>query len=138
MSAGWALDALEGAIPEFDTLRDRRVETTLNVVAEAFNTDRRALTAASIRSKDKTLIVARQLAAYLLREDCGLSFKEVATQMGWRNHTSAHDAHDHISGLTKQDESKKLAEVISSVREMVAADMRKLTIEKPTPPRMRM
>ena len=136
--SGWALDALAGAIPDFDSLRDRRIDTTLDVVAEAFNTDRRALTAANLRTKDKTLMVARQLAAYLLHEDCGLSFKESATRMGWRNHTSAKDAFDHIAGLTKEASSQKLRDVIGSIREMVDVDMKKMTIDKPNPPKIRM
>lgn len=135
---GWALDQLAGVLPNVDTLRARRVKATLDVVAEAFEVDRRTLTAANIRLKEKSVMVARQIAAYLLREDCELSFKDIATELGWRNHTSSQEAYHHIKDLQSKDETKKLSAVIDRIRESVKIDMKKLTIDKPAPPGMRM
>lgn len=54
------------------------------------------------RSRRRRLVKARNVAAFLLRED-EHTYPEIADLLGWAHHTSAMSAVDHVHQLKEQD-----------------------------------
>lgn len=74
----------------------------LNVVAEHYE-----ITSESIRSKIKSRNIAypRQVAMYLCRELTSLSFDEIGSVIGGRDHSTVHYAYNKVTEDIKKDES---------------------------------
>ena len=66
------------------------------------------------RSRRKDIVVPRQVAMYLMREELRASFPGIGEQMGGRDHSTAMHAHEKISRELEQDES--LEQNINNIR----------------------
>lgn len=77
-------------------------ELIINVVAEHY-----AITSDQIRSKIKSRPIAypRQVAMYLCRELTSLSFDEIGTLIGDRDHSTVHYAYNKVAEDIQKDES---------------------------------
>ena len=86
-------------------------EFILNVIADHYE-----ITTDQIRSKMKSRNIAypRQIAMYLCRELTSLSFDEIGTLIGGRDHSTVHYAYNKVLEDIKKDES--VASVIKILR----------------------
>ena len=77
-------------------------ELILNMVAEHYE-----ITSEQIRSKIKSRNIAypRQIAMYLCRELTSLSFDEIGSLIGGRDHSTVHYAYNKVSDDIKKDET---------------------------------
>ncbi len=68
--------------------------------------------------RDKDIVVPRQIAMYLMREELGLSYPKIAQQVGGRDHTTAMHSVQKIERLLESDED--LRSEINQVKERIA------------------
>lgn len=79
---------------------ERRRETIFRLVEEHFDVDREALLS---KRKTRSLSVPRGLTVYLLREQAGLTFKDIGKELGERSHTSVYLMYQKYAGLVTRD-----------------------------------
>ena len=96
-----AKDALKDKISP-NTKKTVTPELIINVVAEHY-----AITSDQIRSKIKSRVIAypRQVAMYLCRELTSLSFDEIGTLIGDRDHSTVHYAYNKVAEDIQKDDS---------------------------------
>lgn len=89
-----------------DILRHKpiTVEHVLNVVAEYYRVDLADLTG---RSRNKEIVVPRQVAMYLLREETDASLPQIGDLLGGRDHTTVMYAHDKITDQIEMDDTRR-------------------------------
>ncbi len=80
------------------------VDQVLAVVAEYYRVDVADLTG---RSRSKEVVVPRQMAMYLLREETGASLPQIGELLGGRDHTTVMYAHDKIADLVETDSQRR-------------------------------
>ncbi len=75
---------------------DYKPETTLiaTSVADYFNLSMEELTG---KKRDRRVVLARQIAMYLMREENNCSFTEIGRELGNRNHATALHGHEKIA-----------------------------------------
>jgi len=69
--------------------------------------------------RDKDIVVPRQVAMYMLRNELKLSFPKIARELGRKDHTTAIHSVDKIDREARQDASLRMA--ISEIREHLYA-----------------
>jgi chromosomal replication initiator protein len=69
--------------------------------------------------RDKDIVVPRQIAMYMLRNELKLSFPKIARELGRKDHTTAIHSVDKIDRESKSDASMRMA--ISEIREHLYA-----------------
>lgn len=69
--------------------------------------------------RDKDIVVPRQIAMYMLRNELKLSFPKIARELGRKDHTTAIHSVDKINREAKTDASMRMA--ISEIREHLYA-----------------
>lgn len=69
--------------------------------------------------RDKDIVVPRQIAMYILRNDLGLSFPKIAKELGRKDHTTAIHSVEKIERESKIDPSVRMA--IASIKENLYA-----------------
>jgi chromosomal replication initiator protein len=69
--------------------------------------------------RDKDIVVPRQIAMYILRNELKLSFPKIARELGRKDHTTAIHSVDKIDRELRSDESLRMA--ISDIREHLYA-----------------
>ena len=99
------LDLAREALKDVITPSEKKTvtpELILNVVAEHYE-----ITSEQIRSKIKSRNIAypRQIAMYLCRELTSLSFDEIGSMIGGRDHSTVHYAYNKVSDDIKRDET---------------------------------
>ena len=99
------LDLAREALKDVITPSEKKTvtpELILNVVAEHYT-----ITSEQIRSKLKSRNIAypRQIAMYLCRELTSLSFDEIGSMIGGRDHSTVHYAYNKVSDDIKRDET---------------------------------
>lgn len=89
-----------------DILRHQPItpEQVLLAVAEFYRLDIADLTG---RARNKEVVVPRQMAMYLLREETGTSLPQIGELLGGRDHTTVMYAHDKISELIETDDTRR-------------------------------
>ncbi len=89
-----------------DILRHKpiTVEQVLNVVADYYRVDLADLTG---RSRNKEIVVPRQVAMYLLREETDASLPQIGDLLGGRDHTTVMYAHDKITEQIETDDTRR-------------------------------
>jgi len=97
-------------------LRPVSPKTIIDRVAAYFD-----LTAADIcgAKRDKEIVVPRQVAMYLMREELGMSFPKIAAAIGGRDHTTAMHSVSKIGKLLEADDN--LRSDIAALRERLNA-----------------
>ncbi|MGQ9681014.1 MAG: chromosomal replication initiator protein DnaA [Anaerolineae bacterium] len=69
------------------------------------------------RRRNQEIVVPRQVAMYLLREEAGMSLSQIGHELGGRDHTTVLHACDKIASQAEQDE--QLRRAILSIRKML-------------------
>jgi len=69
--------------------------------------------------RDKDIVVPRQIAMYILRNELGLSFPKIAKELGRKDHTTAIHSVDKIEKESKLDPSLRMA--IADIKEHLYA-----------------
>ena len=89
-----------------DILRHKpiTVEHILQVVAEYYRVELADLTG---RSRNKEIVLPRQVAMYLLREETDASLPQIGDLLGGRDHTTVMYAHDKISEQIETDDNRR-------------------------------
>jgi chromosomal replication initiator protein len=85
-----------------DILRHQPItaDQVLGAVAEFYRVDIADLTG---RSRNKEVVVPRQMAMYLLREETGASLPQIGDLLGGRDHTTVMYAHDKMTEQIEMD-----------------------------------
>src|SRR5690606_30046121 len=88
----------------------------IEAVAKFFDIDTKDL---SGKSRKKELVVPRQIAMFLLREEISLSFPSIGNELGGRDHTTA----IHACNKIQQDaqDNQKLKQQILSIKQLIQA-----------------
>jgi chromosomal replication initiator protein len=89
-----------------DILRHQPItpEQVLLAVAEFYRLDIADLTG---RARNKEVVVPRQMAMYLLREETGTSLPQIGDLLGGRDHTTVMYAHEKIAELIETDDNRR-------------------------------
>ena len=80
--------------------KQRRHDLIFGMVVDHFGVTKDALLS---KKKTKSLVMPRAVAVFLLREQAGLTFKEIGTLLGGRSHTSVYLMHKKYSQLVEAD-----------------------------------
>ncbi|HEX7587705.1 MAG TPA: helix-turn-helix domain-containing protein, partial [Anaerolineae bacterium] len=89
-----------------DILRHQPItpEQVLLAVAEFYRLDIADLTG---RSRNKEVVVPRQMAMYLVREETGSSLPQIGDLLGGRDHTTVMYAHEKIAEQIETDDNRR-------------------------------
>jgi chromosomal replication initiator protein len=88
------------------------VEQVLAVVADFYRVDVADLTG---RSRSKEVVIPRQMAMYLLREETGASLPQIGEALGGRDHTTVMYAHEKMAEQIETDNQRRRE--VQSIRE---------------------
>ena len=105
------------ALSELTVGRARRqagVAEVLGAVARYFRVDQRALKG---KARDREIVVPRQIAMYLLREESGLSLSEIGRELGGRDHTTVLHGTNKIN--TELEADAQLRRDVLAIRDLV-------------------
>ncbi|HEX9076321.1 MAG TPA: chromosomal replication initiator protein DnaA [Anaerolineae bacterium] len=80
------------------------VDQVLAAVAEYYRVDIADLTG---RSRNKEVVLPRQMAMYLLREETGASLPQIGELLGGRDHTTVMYAHDKMTEQIETDNQRR-------------------------------
>lgn len=80
------------------------VEQVLNVIAEYYHVDLNDLTG---RSRSKEVVLPRQMAMYLLREEMGVSLPQIGEALGGRDHTTVLYAHEKMKEEIEANDQRR-------------------------------
>jgi chromosomal replication initiator protein len=69
------------------------------------------------KSRDKSIVVPRQIAMYLIREETSASLEQIGQMLGGRDHTTIMHGWDKISGLVQEDH--QLRNDVLAIRSML-------------------
>ncbi|PIR93401.1 chromosomal replication initiator protein DnaA [Candidatus Falkowbacteria bacterium CG10_big_fil_rev_8_21_14_0_10_43_10] len=69
------------------------------------------------KSRKKELVIPRQVAMYLMREEINTSFPTIGNEFGGRDHTTAIHACNKVSNEVKQDQRKK--QDVESIKQLI-------------------
>jgi chromosomal replication initiator protein len=69
------------------------------------------------KTRRKEVVVPRQIAMYILREDCGVSFPLIGEKLGGRDHTTVIHSYEKIKQEIKDNQS--MEQDISQIRAML-------------------
>jgi chromosomal replication initiator protein len=96
--------------------KNRRIApaTIIDVVAGQFGVEREKLIG---RERSKDVVLPRQVAMYLIREETDSSLPEIGNALGGRDHTTVMYGCDKINDLMEQDD--KLRRQIMSIRQQL-------------------
>ncbi|MDE3089975.1 MAG: chromosomal replication initiator protein DnaA [Chloroflexota bacterium] len=89
-----------------DILRHQPItpEQVLLAVAEFYRVDIADLTG---RSRNKEVVLPRQIAMYLLREETGTSLPQIGDMLGGRDHTTVMYAHEKMAEQIETDDNRR-------------------------------
>ncbi len=89
-----------------DILRHQPItpEQILLAVAEFYHVDIADLTG---RSRNKEVVLPRQIAMYLLREETGTSLPQIGDLLGGRDHTTVMYAHEKMAEQIERDDNRR-------------------------------
>jgi chromosomal replication initiator protein len=104
MSASLSVDLATTVLQ--DILRHQPItpEQVLLAVAEYYRVDIADLTG---RSRNKEIVVPRQMAMYLLREEIGTSLPQIGELLGGRDHTTVIYAHEKMAEQIETDDNRR-------------------------------
>lgn len=98
------MDSVKELLSAFSQTSKRGAVTTkkiLETVCEYYEVDKKALQG---NSRKKELVVPRQIAMYLMREEVHASYPNIGQELGGRDHTTAMHACQKIKKLIEDDE----------------------------------
>lgn len=80
------------------------VEQVLNVIADYYHVDLNDLTG---RSRNKEIVLPRQMAMYILREEMGVSLPQIGEAIGGRDHTTVLYAHEKMKEEIEANDQRR-------------------------------
>jgi chromosomal replication initiator protein len=80
------------------------VEQVLNVIADYYHVELTDLTG---RSRNKEVVLPRQMAMYILREEMGTSLPQIGEALGGRDHTTVMYAHEKMKEEIETNEQRR-------------------------------
>jgi chromosomal replication initiator protein len=80
------------------------VEQVLNVIADYYHVDLNDLTG---RSRSKEVVLPRQMAMYILREEMGVSLPQIGEALGGRDHTTVLYAHEKMKEEIEANDQRR-------------------------------
>ncbi len=69
-------------------------------------------------SRKKELVVPRQIAIFLIREELNTSYPTIGHELGGRDHTTAMHAYNKICHEIKEEENERIKQEIESIRQI--------------------
>ncbi len=88
-----SLDLATSVLQDIVRQKPLTVEQVLSVVADYYHVDLADLTG---RSRSKEIVLPRQMAMYILREEMGASLPQIGEALGGRDHTTVMYAHEKM------------------------------------------
>jgi chromosomal replication initiator protein len=109
------MDLVESALADM-LPKNRRIATStiIDAVAVQFGIDKEKLLG---RDRSKDVVLPRQVAMYLMREETNASLPEIGKVLGDRDHTTVMYGCDKINDLLEQDDS--LRRQIMAIRQQL-------------------
>lgn len=80
------------------------IEQVLNVIADYYHVDLNDLTG---RSRSKEVVLPRQMAMYILREEMGVSLPQIGEALGGRDHTTVLYAHEKMKEEIEANDQRR-------------------------------
>jgi len=109
------IELAENALADYLPVREERSPSdVVTAVSHFFGLNRDDLTG---KSRGRHVVLPRQLAMYLLREDDSVSLSRIGQELGGRDHTTVMYACDKIADLIQEDE--KVRRQVSQLREQL-------------------
>ncbi len=90
----------------------------IETVGKFYNVSYKELTG---NSRKKELVVPRQIAVFLIREELNTSYPTIGQELGGRDHTTAMHAYNKIQQEIKQRENEKIKQEINSIRQLFSS-----------------
>jgi len=87
----------------------------IEAAARFYNTNYKELIG---KSRKKELVLPRQIAAYLIREDLSGSYPTIGIELGGRDHTTAMHSYNKIRLEISDGKNEKLKQEIASIRQL--------------------
>jgi chromosomal replication initiator protein len=94
MNASLSVDLATNVLRDIAHQQPITTEQVLNVVADYYHVDLADLTG---RSRSKDIVLPRQMAMYLLREETSASLPQIGDVLGGRDHTTVMYAHEKMT-----------------------------------------
>lgn len=104
MSAPLSVDLATTVLQDILRHQPITAEQVLAAVAEFYHVDIADLTG---RSRNKEIVVPRQMAMFLLREETGASLPHIGDTLGGRDHTTVMYAHEKMRELIETDDQRR-------------------------------
>ncbi len=98
------IESVQGILQSFSPAPKKHAITTKKVIETVANYFDISLENIKGNSRKKELVVPRQIAMYLMREEVHASYPNIGEELGGRDHTTAMHAHQKISQLLDIDE----------------------------------
>lgn len=104
MNATLSVDLANNVLQDILRHKPVTVEQVIQVVADFYRVDIADLTG---RSRNKEVVLPRQVAMYLLREETDASLPQIGGLLGGRDHTTVMYAHDKITEQIEADDTRR-------------------------------
>ena len=109
------IELAENAMADYLPAREERAPSdVVNAVSHFFGLNREDLTG---KNRSRDVVLPRQVAMYLLREEGGVSLPRIGQELGGRDHTTVMYGCDKIADLIQEDE--KVRRQVSQLREQL-------------------
>jgi chromosomal replication initiator protein len=109
------IELSENALSDYLPAREERTPSdVVNAVSHFFGLNREDLTG---KNRSRDVVLPRQVAMYLLREEGSVSLPRIGQELGGRDHTTVMYACDKIADLIQADE--KVRRQVSQLREQL-------------------
>ena len=97
-----------------------KVEVTLDELGDSFRTGMSANVEILGEKRDKAIVMPRQIAMFLMREETDVSLLRIGAELGGRDHSTVLHACDKITRESAVND--ELRREIAAVRELIYAD----------------
>jgi chromosomal replication initiator protein len=109
------IESVQGILQSFSPAPKKHAITTKKVIDTVANYFDISLENIKGNSRKKELVVPRQIAMYLMREEVHASYPNIGDELGGRDHTTAMHAHQKIAQLLDIDE--KMENDVSMIKQ---------------------
>jgi chromosomal replication initiator protein len=104
MNASLSVDLATNVLRDIARQQPITVEQVLNTVADYYHVDVADLTG---RSRNKEIVLPRQMAMYLMREETGTSLPQIGDVLGGRDHTTVMYGHEKMKEEIETNDTRR-------------------------------
>jgi chromosomal replication initiator protein len=104
MNASLSTDLATTVLQDIVRQQPLTIQQVLAVVADYYHVDLADLTG---RSRNKDIVLPRQMAMYILREETGTSLPQIGDMIGGRDHTTVIYAHDKMAEEIETNDQRR-------------------------------